>query len=131
MTQPLPSSVCLCTRCQFNSCAGFNPTVRPIAARGRAVANFKMRTNAAWTQNETGTFFSAIGAWLSLLQRSGQAELNLAAGRRIHRIEGFVRVANRCLGSQVRGVTAARQVHHAQAQRRSVAIIDLVGQEPE
>jgi hypothetical protein len=40
----------------------------------------------------TGGFVGFLGAWLSVLQRTGKMEVDLAAGPRIHRVEGVVRV---------------------------------------
>ena len=47
----------------------------------------------------TATFLGAIGAWLSVLQRSGQTALDLAAGSRVQRTEGFVRVMTGSVGA--------------------------------
>lgn len=46
----------------------------------------------------TATLAGAVGALLSVLQRSGQTDLDLAAGALIHRVEGLLRVWTGAVG---------------------------------
>lgn len=46
----------------------------------------------------TGSVFGALGAWLSILQRSGTENLDLGAGPRVRRVEGLSRVLTGAVG---------------------------------
>jgi len=46
----------------------------------------------------TGALFGALGAWFSILQRSGSENLDLGAGRRVRRVEGLSRVLTGVVG---------------------------------
>jgi hypothetical protein len=79
---------------------------RVAALEGATVALFALGlpllVRAWWLQDETwsarllvtcGALLGVLGAWLSVLQRTGSSKLDIGAGTRVHFIEGLVRIA--------------------------------------
>lgn len=69
-----------------------------------------------------GAAFGGIGAWLSVIQRTRTAGLDVAAGPILHYVEGAFRIMAGSLGAMLIAV-AIRAGLYAQAERLSVIIV--------